>query len=361
MKFLKFIIFVLIFLSIFNCFAQTEKGKIHFIVLSESKNEPISSVIIAVEGTNLKSETDDNGKISFEVDLDKLYNYHLSGNTIKDNQLKNIKFSVKHIYVKVLVMKNKMSRFQLISEEDFNSFMNEENIIIKSNIEKSIKHKKKSKILLTRKYSSSKYGKLYDLNNFRMFISPTAKIPEANYCGSTDLFLLSLGITNKESVSLSLNLIPPIFFPNFFPIAFRIKEKILSKNNLDIAISGELINMVSSYIFFHERLIATYGDIDNSFTLSIGGIQNQELKKRYIGTTGGIIRLSRNSNFIYEFSGIFEHQKIKNNLIMFGIRFFGERQSIDLALFRLISYYDNIEDEDDSFFTLPLFNYTYFF
>ena len=98
--------------------------------------------------------------------------------------------------------------------------------------------------------------------------------------------------------------------------------------------------------------VGTYGGDDQSITLALGyGMVDGKFADKPMVVFGGEKRLTRRMAFVSE-NWIFPD--VDNVLISYGIRFFGEEMSVDLALF-------NITGEESLFPGIPYVDFVYNF
>lgn len=215
-----------------------------------------------------------------------------------------------------------------------------------------------------KRYTSEKYGKHYDLNNYRLFLSPTARMPEdgLGYISSYELLVLSFGFSVNEKISFSSSMLVPLS-SEVFAGGLGLKYSIFDREKSALAAAGGVFFAKAddeTAGIFQERLILTLGNIDKSFTFSAGMSQNSEESNITATLTAGFsLRSSKHSSLIFEFNRFMADVDDADdtlNTLTYGFRFFGDRMSGDISFIR------PLEDMGSAFpLGFPLVNFTYFF
>lgn len=192
--------------------------------------------------------------------------------------------------------------------------------------------------------SSIKGGKYWfpNPNRTRLYFTPTGRIPAKGTGYFSDLLLffpsIYYGLSDNFSIGGGISLFPGVDFDKqllyFFPqLGFRAGER--------LAVSGSVF--ILRIPQFDEDLtdqpkvagllfgMLTYGTDNASITVGLGdGYVEDKIAENPAAMIGGEWRFARRLSFVSE-NWIFPD--VDQPLISYGIRFFGESLSADLALF----------------------------
>jgi hypothetical protein len=183
-----------------------------------------------------------------------------------------------------------------------------------------------------------------------MYFSPTARMLNAGEGYFVDFYLFFPGFAYAPADFITLgggmSLFPGVAMDEQL-LFFTPKIGIGAGKNMDFAVSslmffvpdfsdydddGDEDERVASGIFY---LLGTYGNDNNSLTLGLGyGFTGDEWGDRPAVIIGGELRMSRRMSFVSE-NWVFP--VIDEPMISYGVRFFGEKLSVDLALFNVLS------------------------
>jgi hypothetical protein len=189
--------------------------------------------------------------------------------------------------------------------------------------------------------SAFHHGKYWfpDPNSTRLFFAPTGRMLQKGrgYFADYDIFLPSVnfGITKNISLGGGMTILPSGSLKNqiyfFTPkIGFKASPKLnISGGTLMIKIpdigddnKSPLINVLYG--------VGTYGSPDRSITLGLGyGMVDSKLAEKPLVVLGGEQRLTRRMAFVTENWMV---PGVSDILVSYGIRFFSENLSADLAL-----------------------------
>jgi hypothetical protein len=218
--------------------------------------------------------------------------------------------------------------------------------------------------------SSMKGGKFWfpNPNQSRLYISPTGRTLEAGAGYFSDILLffpsITYGLTNNVSVGGGFSLLPGIdidhqLFYLFPKVGMQASEKVALAASVlivrlpdfdedDDIISDEDQSQFVGVLFG----TCTVGDGDKSLTFGLGdGFVDGDFADKPAVLVGGEYRVARRMSLVTEnwvFPGV------DDPLISYGVRFFGEGLSVDLAFVNILS--------EDAFFPgIPLLGVTYNF
>jgi hypothetical protein len=189
--------------------------------------------------------------------------------------------------------------------------------------------------------SSFRSGKYWfpDPNSTRLFFAPTGRMLTKGhgYFADYDIFLPSINVGISENISLGggMTILPSGSLKNqvyfFTPkIGFKASEK------LNIA-GGALVIKIPDIGDDNESPlvsvlygVGTYGSPDRSVTFGLGyGMVDSKFGDKPLIVLGAEQRLSRRTAFVTENWMV---PGVSNMLVSYGIRFFSENLSVDLAL-----------------------------
>jgi hypothetical protein len=176
-----------------------------------------------------------------------------------------------------------------------------------------------------------------DPHTTRLFFAPTGRMLGAGegYYSNTYVMLNSVnaGVTSRLSLGGSVTLIPE----SRGQIAwFTPKAGLIANDNLNVAVGG-LFGYVGFVDDPSERSfgvlygVSTFGDVDASVTTGLGwGYAGGALSGSPAAMIGGSVRVSKRAALITE---NYKFPSDDHALLGYGVRFFGEKLSVDLAFF----------------------------
>lgn len=192
--------------------------------------------------------------------------------------------------------------------------------------------------------SSIKKGKYWfpNPNTTRLYFAPTARMLKRGEGYFADYYIFfpmaAYGITDNISIGGGMSLFPWIDIDEQI-FYFTPKVGLKATENLNFA-AGALFVKIPDFDDDDSPIVGilygvgTYGKPDGSITVGLGyGFEGSEFAKKPMIMIGGEARLLRRVSFVTEnwiFPGVDEP------LISYGIRFFGEKLSIDLAFINLL-------------------------
>lgn len=193
--------------------------------------------------------------------------------------------------------------------------------------------------------SAIKGGKYWfpNPNSTRLFFAPTGRMLNQGQWYFSDYYILfpgfTTGLTDNITMGAGMSLIPGLSIPNqiFF---FTPKIGLKATQGFDLAAGALIIkipnweddeddedNLGSLGILY---TVGTYGSLDHSLTIGLGyGFAGDQLAKKPMIVLGGETRVSRRVALVTE---NWIMPGIDNPLISYGVRIFGEKLSVDLAL-----------------------------
>lgn len=182
-------------------------------------------------------------------------------------------------------------------------------------------------------------------NTTRLYFAPTGRMLKQGEGYFADYYLffpaITYGITDNITIGGGMSLFPGA---NLDEQIFFLTPKVGLKTvkNLNLAIGALLIKLPK--LFNDENSdtldipygvgilygVGTYGTVDASFTLGFGyGFVDSDFAEKPMLVVGGEKRLTQRIALVTE-NWIFP--EIEHPLVSYGIRFFGEKLSADLAL-----------------------------
>ena len=192
--------------------------------------------------------------------------------------------------------------------------------------------------------SSIKEGKYWfpNPNSTRLYFAPTGRMLRKGEGYFADYYLLfpgiAYGVTDNISIGGGMSLIPGIGLDDqmFF---FTPKIGLKAARTLSFAAGALLVNVPDmddgeSTLVGIVYGVGTFGTLDKSFTAGLGyGFAEGDFAEKPMVMLGGEIRFARRMSFVTEnwiFPGLDEP------LVSYGVRFIGEKLSVDLAFINLI-------------------------
>ena len=196
--------------------------------------------------------------------------------------------------------------------------------------------------------SSFKGGKFWfpNPNQTRLYLSPTGRMLKKGQGYFSDLLLffpsVSFGVTDNITLGGGVSLFPGVDIDKQL---YYLIPKIGFNAGKNVAIAGSVLIMripgfdddgfdtpKSMGIVFGT---CTIGGEDNSFTFGVGhGYVGDEFAESPAVLFGGEYRIARRLSLVSE---NWKFPDVDNPLISYGLRFFGESISVDLALFNVLS------------------------
>jgi hypothetical protein len=178
-------------------------------------------------------------------------------------------------------------------------------------------------------------------NDTRLFFAPTGRMLDKGegYFSDTYLFLLLFagGVSSNFTLGGGLSIVPSDDFFRNNIYYFTPKVGLVQTPNLNVA-AGALIGFVGWDLFGDEDVgsfgvlygVATFGSSDGQFTIGSGlAYGGGDFADRPIIMAGGERRIARRASLVTE-NYVLPGES--NALISYGLRFFGEKLSVDFAL-----------------------------
>lgn len=211
--------------------------------------------------------------------------------------------------------------------------------------------------------SSIRNGKYWfpNPNATRLYFAPTGRMLKQGEGYFSDYYLffpgIAVGITDNITLGGGISLIPGLGFDKqFFYFTPKIGLKTTEKSNFA---AGALIIKIPDWGDDDDSPtvgilygVGTWGTPEGSFTAGFGyGFVDSDFADKPMIMLGGEKRLSRRTAFVTE-NWILPG--VEQPLVSFGIRFFGEGLSVDLALINTIG-------EDTFFPGIPWLDFVFNF
>ena len=178
-----------------------------------------------------------------------------------------------------------------------------------------------------------------DPNTTRLLFAPTARMLKQGegYFNDTYLFFVSLadGITDNVTLGGGMSVFPT---PDFSENVYYLTPKVGLYSRGDVSLAaGALIGFAG-----HENGsggilygVGTKGGPDGSLSLGAGWLYGgTNVQSKPVVMVGGTKRMTRHTSFItenYVYSG-----DASNAFVSYGVRFFGEKLSVDLAFLNVL-------------------------
>jgi hypothetical protein len=196
-------------------------------------------------------------------------------------------------------------------------------------------------------------------NTTRLYFGPTGRMLERGKGYFSDVYIffpgVSYGLTDNITIGGGMSLFPGVDMDDqIFYLTPKFGLKTSEKTSLAV---GALIFALPEIDDESPTVgiaygVGTYGDPDASITVGLGyGFVEDEVADKPMFIFGGEKRFARRLSFVTEnwvFPGV------DQPVISYGIRFFGEGLSVDLALF-------NVLDEDAIFPGVPYIDFVFNF
>jgi hypothetical protein len=187
--------------------------------------------------------------------------------------------------------------------------------------------------------NSIKNGKYWfeNPNSSRLYFAPTGRLLKKGRAYFCDYYLffpgIAYGLSDNITIGGGMSLFPVVDF-NDQIFYFTPKIGIVAKEKSSLAIGGLIVALPK---IDHERHtvgilygVTSLGGPDASITVGLGyGFVDRHVAKKPMALIGGEKRFSRRISFVSE-NWIFPG--VDKPLISYGLRFFGEGLSVDLAL-----------------------------
>ncbi len=201
-------------------------------------------------------------------------------------------------------------------------------------------------------------------NRTRLYFGTTGRMLKKGdgYISDTYIFFpgFAYGLTDNITIGGGFSIFPGLSMnEQLFFLTPKIGIK--AHSNIDLAASALIIRIPGDAVLEDKdkgvtigvlNFVGTVGSDDNSFTVGLGyGFAAGEMADRPAVLLGGEWRFSRRLSFVSE-NWIFP--EIEQPIISYGIRFFGESLTTNLAFF-------NILDEDAIFPGIPFIDFVWNF
>ncbi|MBN2225722.1 MAG: hypothetical protein JW763_00005 [candidate division Zixibacteria bacterium] len=191
-------------------------------------------------------------------------------------------------------------------------------------------------------------------NRTRLYVGPTGRCLRKGEGYFSDMLIffpsVSYGLTDNVTIGGGMSLVPGIDFDRqlFYlmpKIGLDVKENIaIAASAIIIQIpdfdddddeDGDLVDLDEGVTVGVLFASSTIGTDDKSLTLGLGfGFADDEIADNPAVLVGGEYRVARRLSLVTE-NWIFP--EVDDPLISYGVRFFGEQLSIDLALFNILN------------------------
>lgn len=213
----------------------------------------------------------------------------------------------------------------------------DDKIVFKSSLGLTPIKKKDVKSLRTIEYKKSGYGDLWfrNPNNTRLFFAPTGRMlgGGAGYFSDYYVFFpgIAYGMSNNFTIGGGVSIFPGVGLDNQL---YYLTPKIglIQSEKLNIAGGLLIINVPGddNGVVGIAYGVSTFGGEDANFTFGAGyGFAEGDLAEKPMIMLGFESRMSERLSLVSE-NWIFP--EVDHPLISFGIRLFGEKMSVDLAL-----------------------------
>jgi len=192
--------------------------------------------------------------------------------------------------------------------------------------------------------SSIKEGKYWfpNPNSTRLFFAPTGRMLKKGEGYFSDYYLffpsITYGVTDNISIGAGMSIVPGLSIGEQI-YYFTPKIGVKTAKNLNFAAGALLVN-VPDLDDDNPSLVgilygvANFGTPDKSLSAGLGyGFVEGDFAEKPMAMIGGELRISSRMSFVTE-NWIFPG--LDQPLISYGIRFFGEKLSVDLALINFL-------------------------
>lgn len=190
-------------------------------------------------------------------------------------------------------------------------------------------------------------------NCSRLFFAPTARMLKKGEGYFADYFVFfptfTFGVTNNITLGGGFSILPGADLDEQI-ILFTPKVGLKTSKKMDLAIGALVVKLPESTSAGILYGVSTFGSLDKSVTFGLGyGYFEDELADKPIVVLGGEYRTSRNISLVTENWLVPEKD---TPVLSFGLRFFGEKISVDFAL---------IFPLEEDVFTFPYIDFIYKF
>lgn len=170
-------------------------------------------------------------------------------------------------------------------------------------------------------------------NCSRLFFAPTARMLKKGEGYFADYFVFfptfTFGVTNNITLGGGFSILPGADLDEQI-ILFTPKVGLKTSKKMDLAIGALVVKLPESTSAGILYGVSTFGSLDKSVTFGLGyGYFDDELADKPIVVLGGEYRTSRNISLVTENWLVPEKD---TPVISAGMRFFGEKISVDFAL-----------------------------
>jgi hypothetical protein len=170
-------------------------------------------------------------------------------------------------------------------------------------------------------------------NCSRLFFAPTARMLKKGEGYFADYFVFfptfTFGVTNNITLGGGFSILPGADLDEQI-ILFTPKVGLKTSKKMDLAIGALVVKLPESTSAGILYGVSTFGSLDKSVTFGLGyGYFDDELADKPIVVLGGEYRTSRNISLVTENWLVPEKD---TPVLSFGLRFFGEKISVDFAL-----------------------------
>lgn len=191
-------------------------------------------------------------------------------------------------------------------------------------------------------------------NTTRLFFAPTGRMlaPKEGYFSDTYLFFMNVaaGVTSRFTMGGGMSVLPTDnFSDNLFYITPKVGLVQSEKVNVAAGVLAGIVGFddeVSDRTFGIAYGVATFGSENNSLTVGAGApFAGGRFAENPVFMVGGEARAWRRASLVTE-NYVFSGGEDIHGLVSYGVRFLGERLSVDLAFF-------NVPGEDLIFPGIP--------
>lgn len=181
-------------------------------------------------------------------------------------------------------------------------------------------------------------------NDSRLLFAPTGRMLKQGegYFSNTYLFVQHVagGVSNRFTLGAGMSLIPGVDIgDNVFYVTPKLGIYNSERTNVAVGVlagylPGDGVDGESFGILYG---VSTFGSPDGHVTLGAGlGYANQNLGEDPVFMFGGEKRVSRRASLVTENYLFPTVEDDFNNIVSYGVRFFGEKLSVDLAFLNSI-------------------------
>jgi hypothetical protein len=180
-------------------------------------------------------------------------------------------------------------------------------------------------------------------NRTRLYFAPTARMLKRGEGYFCDYYLffpgVAVGVTDFFTIGGGMSLLP---VDNLADQMFYITPKVGISTGEHFSIAaGALVVGIPDWMESEDPStigivygVGTAGNLDYSFSLGVGyGFEDGDMADKPAVMFGGEVRLGRRASFVSE---NWIMPGVDNVLVSYGIRFFGEKIAVDLALVNVL-------------------------